>query len=117
MFGNHCGVDAATNVELRRKAHEAGRAALHQIRKDAIGHRFMEGTLLAIGPNVKLKRFELEAALVGHVLNVQGSKVRLSGLRTETREFGNPDANRIIPLRRRIVEDFELLRGCGGHRS
>lgn len=69
----------------------------------------MEGAFLSVGPDIELERFEFDAALVRHVLDVQGSKVGLSCLRAEAREFGNLNPDRIIPLRGRIIENFELL--------
>ena len=102
-------LDTAPDIEFGRDAHEARSTGLHQILENAICHRFMEGTFLPVRPDVELKRPELDAALVRYVLDVQRSKVGLSCLRTEAGEFGNPNPDRIIPWRHRIIEYFELL--------
>ena len=52
---------------------------------------------VAEAPHVQLQRFELNAQLVGDVLNREVRKVGLAGERAMAGELGNLDVNKIIP--------------------
>ena len=57
------------------------------------------------------ERFELNAQMIGHVLEQYFSEIRLTGLRAEAGEFGYPDTDGIIPAFARVGKGFQVLLG------
>src|SRR5499433_142976 len=64
-LANHRGMDAAAHVEIAGHLGPAGRQRLHQVVQDAIDDRFVERTLIAVGPQIELERLQLDAQAVG----------------------------------------------------
>jgi hypothetical protein len=66
----------------------------------------VERAAIAVGPDIELQGLQLDAALVGHVLELERREIRLSGLRAQAGEFRDRHANRVVAFRRRIRETF-----------
>jgi len=115
VLGHDRGVDAPANVEIRRQTHESGLAGGHQVTQDLIGHRFVENTLVPVGPHVQLQRLEFQTQLVGNVFQIQHREIRLTGARTQTAELWNLDTDGIISPRLWIEERFKTATRLGVH--
>ena len=107
VFGHHVGEDAATNEEFCGQAHEARLGRLDQVVEDAVGDVLVEMAFLAEAPDVELEAFQLDAGLVGDVVEVEGGEIRLPGLGAKTSEFRDFHVNVKIPLRFGIDEGLE----------
>ena len=75
-------------LELALDARAPRRDRGHQVVEDAVGDRLVEGALVAVRPEVELPRLELDAELVGHVLDADGGEVGLAGLGAQAGELG-----------------------------
>ena len=93
MLGHDGREDPAAHVEARGQAHEARRGRRRKIVEDAVGHRFVEGALVAVRPDVELQALQLDAATVRNVVEQQRGEVRLARLRTETGELRDLHVN------------------------
>src|SRR5580698_8191481 len=113
MLHDDGGVDSAANVEFGHQTHEARRRCANQLAQDLVGHRLVKGAPVAERPDVQLQRFQLDAALIGDVFELESREVRLTGLRTQAGEFreGHPDG--VVAFRRGIRKGLEGR----GHRS
>src|SRR5204863_8201409 len=82
-FRDDCRRDAAADVEraLDARAPRADRA--DQIVEDPVGDRFVEGALVAVGPEIQLPGIALDARRVRNVLDPDRGEVRLTGLWAE----------------------------------
>jgi len=107
MFGNNCCEDAAAHVESGRQAHKPGFRGRDKVVKDAVGHSLVECALVAVGPDVQFEALEFDTAAVSNVIEVQGSEIRLTGLRTQAGKLRNLHSDQKIPFRIRIGEGFE----------
>ena len=115
MLGNHSGGDPAAHVELCLQAHVARLGGAHEIVEDFVGHRLVKGAFVAVRPNVKLERFQLDAQAVRDVVERERGEIRLPGHRAETRELRDLHVDPVIALRRGIGESLEPLAGAGRH--
>lgn len=115
MFDDHRRVDAAAHVPLGGQAHEARFRGFDQIVEDLVGHGLVEGTFVAVTPHVQLQRLQLDAGLLGHVVEMQRGEIRLSGLRADAGELGNSHVDGIVAPRLRVGEGFQRLRRFRGH--
>ena len=75
----HGGVDPATHIEIAGHGHSAGLTGIDQIVEDLVGDGFMKRALVAVRPQVKLKRFEFDAKPIGYVGDTNRGEVRLAG--------------------------------------
>jgi hypothetical protein len=66
---------------------------------------------VAEAPDVELEAFQLDAELVGDVIQRQHGEIRLPGLGTEAGEFRDFHVDLVIPVRRGVGEGFERLGG------
>ena len=115
MLGDHRGEDAAAHVELRGEAHEPRLRRGDQIVQNAVGHIFVEMTLIAERPHVKFKALQFHALLIRNVIKDQGGKIGLTGFGAEAGELGNLHMDMVIALRVRIGEGLECFAGTGSH--
>ena len=113
VLRHHAGVYPSPHVEFGRKSHESRCRRGDQIVQYFVGYRLMKRAATAKRPDVEFQGFQLDAALVGHVLEFQGGKVRLPGLRAKASKFGNHDANRVVPLGCWVCEGLERGTGLG----
>src|SRR5690349_19746605 len=67
--------DAAAHPELADHRDLRRRDRGHQVVADLVGHRLVERALVAVAPQVELQRFELDAELVGRVVDLDRREV------------------------------------------
>lgn len=106
MFRHHVGEDAAAHVEAGGQAHVAGLGGLDQVVEDAVGDVLVEMALVAEAPDVELQALQLDADLVGDVVQGQDGEIRLPGLGAEAGEFRNLHVDLVIPVGSGIREGF-----------
>ena len=61
---------------------------------------------ISVGMQIKLQGLQLDDLLIRDIFNVDGPKVRLSGLGTNCGEFWAFDINIILPIRILIGDSF-----------
>ncbi len=115
MFGNDRSIDSAPDVEIGRQTHEARLTDFHQFVEYAVGDSLMERALLAEGPDVQLKRFQLDTMLLRHILQGEHGEIRLSCFRAQAGKFRYADAHSVVAARVRVRESLEVLAGLYGH--
>jgi len=106
MLGHDGGVDAAAHIEAGGQPHEAGLGRGDQIIENAVGHGFMEGALVPIGPDIQLQGFQFHTVPIRDIFEVQGGEIGLARLGAEAGEFGDVDPDSEIPIGLGIVEGF-----------
>lgn len=108
-------MNAAANIEIADDGHFARLAGLNQIVENLVDHGFVESTFVAIGPQIELQRFELDAKLIGDVADSDRGKIRLSCAWTNTGELGTFHVNFVVAFRPRVGEGLELFTRSGCH--
>jgi len=88
ILRNHGGANATTDVEVTLDAGTPRMNRRHQVVQDAVDDGLVKGTLVAVRPQVQLPRLELDAKLVGHVLDANRGEIGLTGLGTKAGELG-----------------------------
>jgi len=83
ILRNHGGANATTDVEVTLDAGTPRMNRRHQVVQDAVDDGLVKGTLVAVRPQVQLPRLELDAKLVGHVLDANRGEIGLTGLGTK----------------------------------
>src|SRR5450759_2767172 len=115
VFSDHDGVNAAANLEVALDARSPRLGGCYQIVEDLVGHGLVEGTLVAVRPQVELPGFQLDAEGVGDVLDLNRREVWLAGLRAQAGELGTFEADDVVPLGIGVGEGFEILDGVRCH--
>src|SRR5690606_11043548 len=109
------GVDSATHVEARGQSQEARTDRTCEVIGDLVGHRLVKGAAVPEGPDVELQRLQLHAQPVRYVFELQRRKIRLACLRTQTGEFRQRHADRVVAIGGGIGEALQLSRGSCRH--
>ena len=107
--------DAAADEEVTGHLDPAWQAGSDQIVEDLIRDRLVEGTLIAVGPEVEFQRFGLQATLARDVLELEVCKIGLTREWTEACELGAIESNRVVPQRLWVLEGLELTGWNSGH--
>jgi hypothetical protein len=107
VLRNHGRVDATPHVEFRRDAQEARLAGVDQIGEDLVGDGLVKSAPVAVRPQVELEGLEFDAGDVGHILDVDGGKVRLAGLGAEASKFRHPHTDGIVTGYTGVGEGFQ----------
>jgi len=115
MLDGHACSNAASGSEVRDDFHLPRLGDGDEIVQNHVRHVLVEGAVIAELLEVQLQRFQLEALRIGHISNRQCAEVGLSGLRADGSEFGANSVDQVVPLRVRIVEDFENVSGNFAH--
>ena len=68
-----------------------------------------ENPLIAILLQVQLQAFKLNAPTIRDVTKRELAKIGLAGLRTNRREFGTNDLNRVIPIGELVFKNFHRV--------
>ena len=108
-------MNAAADIEIADDDHLARLAGLNQIVENLVDHGFVESAFVAIGPQIELQRFELDAKLIGNVMDSDRGKIRLSRARTNTGELGTFHFYVIVAFRARVAKGLELFTRSGCH--
>ena len=106
--------DSATRRELRGHDCLPWRACIHEIVKDVVGYRFIEGAFIPIRSEIELKRLAFNTATIGDIIDVDPGKVRLSCDWTNGGEIVRFEMNVVIPPGRRIWKRLEPRFGRRG---
>jgi len=115
VFGDDIGENSATDIELRGQAHEARGGGGDQVVENSVGDGLVEGTLVAVRPDVELEALQFDAEMVGDVIEKQRREIGLAGLWAQAGEFGNLHVDVEIAVDRGIREGFEGFRRLAGH--
>ena len=113
MLGAHAQCDSATRGKLRGNGRSPRRTRFHKIVENTIGDGFVEGALVTIRRQIKLKRFAFDAQTVGDVIDLNSGEIGLTGYRTKTGEIVGFEMNVIIPARG-IWKGFQTRFGRSG---
>jgi hypothetical protein len=108
-------MNAAADIEIADDGHLARLAGLNEIVENLVDHGFVESAFVAIGPQIELQRFELDAKLIGNVMDSDRGKIRLSRARTNTSELGTFHFYVIVAFRARVAKGLELFTRSGCH--
>ena|SRR5512145_373155 len=110
-------VDAAAHVEVAENRHLPRPACPYEIVEDLIDDGFMESSLVAVGPEVELERFKLDAKLVGHVVDANHRKIGLARARAHASELRTFHVDLVLAFGSGIGKSFEVFARPGRHRS
>jgi len=80
---------------------------LDQVVHDDVDAILVEVTVIAEAEQIELERFALYHLDVGHIADVDGSEVRLSGNRAEAGEFRAVEFHEVIAVRMFIVKSLQ----------
>src|ERR1700752_1852683 len=97
-LGDNGGEDPAAHVEARREAQVPRLDRGVQVIGDLVRHGFVKGAAVAERPDVELERFELDAAPVRYVLEIERREVRLSGARAQAGDLREMHADGVVAL-------------------
>src|SRR5262245_43977586 len=111
----HRRMNAAAHVEVTDHRQFAWLAGGNKIVENLVDHRFMERAFVAIGPEVEFQRFELDVEFVGHIVDLDGSEIRLAGSRADAGEFRTFHGDLVVAFRTRIGKSFQFFAWSGRH--
>ena len=103
--------DSAAGGEFRGHDHFARGAGFDEIVENAVCHRFIERALVAIRREIKFERFAFDAEAVGHVIDIDSSKIGLTSYRTNGSEIVCLKMNSVISPRSRIRKRLQARFG------
>src|SRR5579859_2880970 len=115
MLRDDRGVDAPADVEACLQAHEPGLRCPYEVLQDVVGDGLVERANVAIGPDVELERFQLDAKLVGHVVEQERREVRLAGHRANAGELRDLHVDPVVTPARWIRKSLQLFAGTRRH--
>ena len=103
--------DSAARGELRSDDHLARGAGFDEIVENSVCYCFIKRVHIAIRREIKFQRFALDTETIGHVIDVDSSKIGLTGYRANGSEIIRFEVNVVIAARRWI---WECLKPCLG---
>src|SRR5258705_2445062 len=109
------GLDPTAHAEVAHYLDPAGSRHGHEVVEDAVGHIFVEGALVAIGPDIELDAFQLDERPIGHVANPDGGEVGLARLGAEAGELPDLEGDLVVAVGMRIGYHLELGAGLARH--
>src|SRR6266542_4268606 len=98
----------AAHAEIAHDLDPARCRHRHKVIENAVGHVFVEGTLVTVGPDVELDAPELDEHAIGHVPYPDGGEVGLACLGAEAGELRDLEGDLVVAVRMRIGHDVEL---------
>ena len=115
MFGNNIGKNAAAHIKPRCQPHKAWLHGFGKVVEDAIGHRLVKRSLIAVRPDIEFQAFQFDAFAVRHVIQIQGREIRLTGFRTQAGKLRYFHVNPIVARRLRIWKRVKVFFWRTGH--
>src|SRR5260370_1516086 len=100
------GVDAAEPREFAHHGRRNRTACVHHILEKAVYGIFLKDSEIAVGQHVHLERLQLEAQLVGDVVERDFAMIRQAGFRADRSELGHDDLNFVTGILVRPSLDF-----------
>lgn len=107
VFGDDRCINPAPDVEIRAQAHEAGCYRSHQFIQDIVGHRLVKNPPVTERPDVVFQGLQFDTQLIGNVLQMEYSEIRLPRARTEAGKFRKAHANGVGSRRFRVLEGLQ----------
>ena len=114
ILGADCKGDSTAGGELRGHDHFAGRTRFYEIVENAVCDGFIECALVTIGTKIKFQRLAFDAESVRHVIDIDPSKIGLTGNRTNGSEIVRFEMNTVIAFRNRIRKRLQVCLGGRG---
>jgi hypothetical protein len=111
IFGADCKGDSAPRGKLCGDDDLARDASFHKIVKDAVGDGFIERALVAIRREIEFQGLALDTETVGHVIDIDPSKIGLTGYRAHGSEIVRFEVNAVISFRSRILKRLQARFG------
>jgi len=108
MFGGHQNADPAPGIKVHLHPTPPGGKGGYEIVEQAVGEMFVKGAFVAEGPQVELERLGLHDFLVGHITDVDLSKIGLPRLGAETGKFGCAQFHHIVAFRVAVGKGFQF---------
>ena len=102
-------MEPASGRELRRESQATRLHDGDEIVENRVREAFVENALVSVRLKIELQTLEFDAKLVGDELERQRPVVGLTRLRAERRELGADVRDNVIPLRARVVKEFENI--------
>ena len=99
-------MNAATHIEVADHRHLARLTGGDQIVEDLVGNGFVKRAFTAVGPQIELERFELEADLIRHVGDADGGEVGLAGPWADASKLGALHIDFKVALGPRVGKGF-----------
>jgi hypothetical protein len=96
ILGADCEGDSAARGELRGDDRLTRRAGFDEIVEDAVGHRFVKRSLIAIRREIKFERFAFDAQAIRDVIDVDPGEIGLASDRTNGSEIVRFKMNPVI---------------------
>src|SRR5678815_2318797 len=104
------GLHAATDGKVADHRHASGHTRGDEVVEDLIGHGLEEDAAVAKFKHVVLQRFQLDAAVAGHIRNADFAEVGKPGFRADRGELGTVDRDLEVALGTRIWKRLQLSR-------
>ena len=108
VFSHDVGVNPAADIPACGDTREARLDGRDDFVEHVVGDFFVKRTDVSETPHEHLERLELDACLVGDVLDGEVREVRLARQRAMAGELRNLNVNQIIPTRMRVGERVKL---------
>ena len=114
MLGDNVGVNPAAHIPAGSDTGKSWRNGRDDFVEHVIRDLLMKRADIAEAPHVHFQRFELNAKLIGDVLDGEVREVGLTGERAVTGELRNLDVDQIIPSWMSVGESVQRGLGLGG---
>jgi len=95
MCFNHC-LNSAADMEIADYFTANRLAGSNKIIQDLIGHVFVEYSLISVGDDVELQRFELDNFLIGYVCDSNRGEIGLSCFGADRGKLGARDIDLVF---------------------
>src|SRR5215475_11456319 len=110
ITGANVGLDIAPQVEIALDLEFQRIAGSNKIFQYSINHMFMENLHVTERVDVEFERFQLNAAVIGNITNVQCREIRKIGKGTDCREFRCGEIDLDSPARVFIRKGVERVK-------
>ncbi len=111
VLDHHGSEYASPDEKVRGKSHKTRTGRSNKIIKHPVGNCLVERALVAVRPDVELEALQFHTLAIGHVIQRQGRKIRLSGQRTEAGKFRNFHVDQEVPMHAWTWKSLEYSAG------
>ena len=106
---------APTDGEIADYRYATRSESGYEVVEDLVRRGLIKDAFVAIGKEIDLEAFHLDAELVGDVCDRQRPEVRLARLRAERRELRADRFDRVVPVGAGVWKGFQQVTGGCGH--
>ena len=103
------GEDAAANFPHRFDGDSSRRKRPHEIIKDGVCDRLVEGTFVTVRPDVHLEAFEFDEKLIRHIGNANRREIRLTRDGADAGQFVGFAEDLVVTALFRVGDSDEFL--------